>query len=65
MILLLRIVVFVLFIYFVYVVYEWILKMNSNNVTCPHCDGEGKWETVREVETCLLCKGAGVIESED
>ncbi len=65
MILLLRLVVIVLFMYFVYVVYEWIMQMNRNNVICPNCDGEGKWQTVRELETCLLCKGSGVIESED
>jgi len=65
MILLLRIIVIVLFAYFVYMVYQWLTSSYSKNVVCPHCDGEGEWETVREKETCILCKGAGVIEREE
>jgi len=46
-------------------VYQWLTSSYSKNVVCPHCDGEGEWETVREKETCILCKGAGVIEREE
>ena len=65
MILLLRLAVVVLFSYFIYMVYEWIQNSYSKNVTCPHCDGEGEWQTMREKEVCILCKGEGVIERQE
>ena len=62
MILLLRIVAVCLITYFLYILYEWWNENYGANIPCPQCDGEGTWESMREKEPCLLCKGKGKIE---
>jgi hypothetical protein len=62
MIFLLRIAVIFISGYFLYMVYLWWQENYSPSVTCPQCDGEGKWDVIDIEEECILCKGKGKIE---
>ena len=64
MILLLRIITASVAIYFLYMVYLWWQENYSPMIECPQCDGDGVWESMGKVDTCLLCKGKGKIERE-
>lgn len=63
---LLRLAAVGLILYIVYLSLSfWLRHKESETVVCPQCDGDGLWQINDIDETCILCKGSGMLKTNE